>query len=132
MTLGYAPVAAGPLRASLKLDALGSGLLGAGLAAAAGLLAEPLGLPVALLVPVGLFLVAYAGWLWYLATRPTLNRPAVRMVIAGNLAWVAASVALVAAGWFAPTGWGAAFVLAQAAAVVGFVTLQFRGLRRAG
>lgn len=50
MTLGYAPVAAGPLRASLKLDALGSGLLGGGLAAAAGLLAEPLGLPVALLV----------------------------------------------------------------------------------
>jgi hypothetical protein len=120
------------LRAFLKLDALASGGLGVLLAAAGGLLTDPLGLPTALLVPTGLFLVAYAGWLWYLATRPAVSPAAVRVVIAGNLLWIVASVTLVVAGWFSPTALGVGFVLAQAAAVAGFVAGQYAGLRRAG
>jgi hypothetical protein len=52
-------------------------------------------------------------------------------VVATNLVWVADSVALVATAWFPLTALGAAFVLAQAAAVFLFADLQFLGLRRA-
>lgn len=120
------------LRAFLKLDGLGSGALGVLLAATGGLLTDPLGLPTGLLVPAGLFLVPYAGWLWYLATRPTVSLAAVRVVVLGNLLWIVASVTLVVAGWFSPTALGVGFVLAQAAAVVGFVAGQLAGLRRVG
>jgi hypothetical protein len=50
---------------------------------------------------------------------------------AGNLLWVAASVAVAAAGWWTPTTLGTVVVLAQAAAVVLFAGLQLSGLRRA-
>jgi hypothetical protein len=120
------------LRAFLKLDALGSGALGVLLAATGGLLADPLGLPTGLLVPAGVFLVPYAGWLWYLATRPTVSPAAARVVVTGNLLWIVASVTLVAAGWFSPTALGIGFVLVQAAAVAGFVAGQYAGLRRVG
>lgn len=107
------------LRAFLKLDALASGLLGALLAAAGAALAEVLRLPVALLVPAGLGLVAYAGWLWYVATRPIVRRAAAWAVILLNELWVVASVVVVVAGWFSLTGLGTGFVLGQAVAVVG-------------
>lgn len=120
------------LRAFLKLDALASGLLGALLAAAGAVLAEVLGLPVALLVPAGLGLVAYAGWLWYVATRPTVPRGAAWAVILLNELWVVASVVVVVAGWFSLTALGTGFVLGQAVVVVGFAAGQFAALRRAG
>src|SRR5918997_453104 len=98
----------GLLRLALKLDAAASGASGALLVAAGSVLDDLLGLPLALLLPVGLFLLAYAAFVW-----------------------VADSVALVATAWFPLTALGAAFVLAQAAAVFLFANLQFLGLRRA-
>ena len=119
------------LRLSLELDAVASGGLGVVLAAAGAVLDGLLGIPAAVLVPVGGFLVAYAASLWLIGSRPRVRRPAVWVVVVGNLVWVAASVAAVAAGWWSPTGMGTAFVLAQAAAVALFAGLQFTGLRRA-
>jgi hypothetical protein len=120
------------LRLSLNLDALASGALGVLLAAAGAVLDGLLGIPAATLVPVGVFLVAYAAALWYIGSRPQVSRPAVWVVVVGNLGWVAASVVAAAAGWWSPTALGTVVLLAQAAAVALFAELQFTGLRRAG
>jgi hypothetical protein len=119
------------LRLSLRLDAAASGALGVLLAAGGALLDELLGIPTAVLVAVGGFLVAYAAALWLIGSRPQVSRPAVRLVAVGNLLWVAASVVAVAAGWWSPTALGTGLVIAQAAAVALFAGLQFTGLRRA-
>ena len=119
------------LRRSLQLDAAASGALGVLLAAGGAFLDDLLGIPAAVLVPVGGFLLAYAAGLWLLGSRPRLSRPAVRVVVAGNLLWVAASVVAAIAGWWSPTALGVGFVLVQAAAVVVFAELQLSGLRRA-
>jgi hypothetical protein len=128
-----APDPARALRTFLNLDAMASGPLGVLLAALGwGVLVDLLGYPAGLLVPVGGFLVGYAAWLRYLATRPTVSRAGTSVVVVGNLLWVAASVVLVVAGWFDPTELGVALVLVQAAAVAGLAVLQFRGQRMAG
>ena len=64
------------LRRSLLLDAAASGALGVLLAAGGAVLDGPLGIPAAVLVPVGGFLVLYAAALWLLGSRPRLRRPA--------------------------------------------------------
>jgi hypothetical protein len=117
------------LRRALQLDAVASGALGVLLVAAGPAVDDLLGIPVAVLVAVGLFLVAYATLLWIIGARRHLPTPASWAVVAGNLLWVAASVLVVAAGWWTPTAAGTAVVLAQAAAVALFAVLQFLGLR---
>lgn len=120
----------GLLRLALKLDAVASGALGALLLVTATVLDDLLGIPLALLVPVGLFLLAYAAFVWIVGTRRRINRTAAWIVVALNLVWVADSVVVVLAGLFSLTGLGVAFVLAQAVAVLLFADLQFLGLRR--
>jgi hypothetical protein len=120
----------GLLRLALKLDAAASGALGALLVAAGSVLDDLLGLPLALLLPVGMFLLAYATFVWVVGTRPRISKTAAWAVVAVNLVWVADSVALVATAWFPLTTLGAAFVLAQAAAVFLFADLQFLSLLR--
>ena len=120
------------VRAFLKLDALASGVLGVVLAALSVVLEQPLGLPVGLLVPAGLFLVAFAAGLWYLSGREAVRRAAVSEVILINVLWVVASVVVVIAGWFSPTDLGTVFILLQAAAVGGFAALQYAAVRRTG
>jgi hypothetical protein len=121
------------LRIFLSLDATASVTLGVLLAAlGAMVLAELLGYPPALLIPVGVGLVVFAGWLRYLATRPFVSRAGAGVVVVGNVLWVLTSVVLVLAGWFDPTTLGRGFVLVQAAAVAVFAALQYGGLRRAG
>lgn len=121
----------GLLRLALKLDAVASGALGALLLVTATVLDDLLGIPLALLVPVGLFLLAYAAFVWIVGTRRRINRTAAWTVVALNLVWVADSVVVVLAGPFPLTGLGVTFILAQAAAVLLFADLQFLGLRRA-
>ncbi len=121
----------GLLRLALKLDAVASGVLGALSLAAGTVLDDLLGLPLALLVPVGLFLLAYAAFVWIVGTRRQISRTAAWAAVAVNLIWVADSIALVLAGGFPLSAVGTAFVLAQAAAVFLFADLQFLGLRRA-
>ncbi|WP_372617659.1 hypothetical protein [Falsiroseomonas sp.] len=122
------------LRLALLGDAAASGAMGVLLAGAAGPLAAPLGLPEGLLRGAGLALLPWAGWLVWLGTSAEIRRAALRAVIAVNLVWVADSLLLLAgAGLFglAPSGLGIAFVLAQAAAVLGLAGLQATALRRA-
>jgi hypothetical protein len=117
------------LRRSLLLDAVASGALGVLLVAAGPALDDLLGIPVAVLMAIGLVLVAYAASLWMIGARRHMPMPASWVVVVGNLLWVAASVLVVAAGWWTPTAAGTALVVAQAAAVALFAVLQFLGLR---
>ncbi|OKI89152.1 hypothetical protein [Micromonospora sp. CB01531] len=118
------------LRFALKQDALGSGANGVVYVVVAAIFGELFGLPAALLYPIGVFLVAWAAALFFLAARPTVSRAAVGVVMAVNVVWVVASVELLVAGWFPLTGLGTALVIVQAVAVAGFTVLQFAGLRK--
>jgi uncharacterized membrane protein (GlpM family) len=118
------------LRFALKLDAMGSGANGVVYVVAAATFGEMFGLPAAFLYPIGAFLVAWAAALFFLASRPTVSKVAVGVVMAVNIAWVAASAELLIAGWFPLTGLGTALVIAQAVVVAGFAGLQFAGLRK--
>jgi hypothetical protein len=120
----------------LKLALLGdaaacaaSGLL---LAAGAGALAGPLGLPDPLLRIAGLALLPWAAFLAFIGSRAAPARGAVGAIIAVNAVWVLDSL-LLAGGAFGvvPSVPGVAFVLAQAAIAAGFTALQILALRRA-
>jgi hypothetical protein len=121
----------GYMRLVLKLDAVATGAVGLLSVAASPMLDDLLGIPLALLVPVGLFLVAYATAIWIVATRRRVSRPAVWAAFAVNLIYTVDCVVVVVAGWFPLTALGIAFVLLQAAAVTLFAVAQFYALRKA-
>jgi len=124
------------LRLALMVDALASGATGLQLAILSGPLGALFGLPASLLLGVGLFFLPYAAAVAFVATRPAPARFAVRAIIALNLTWVVDSVLFAAfsgalAG-LAPSALGVAFVLVQAALVLGFAAMQAVALKRAG
>jgi uncharacterized protein YjeT (DUF2065 family) len=120
------------LRRAIQFDAVFSGISAVLLTFGAGLLAPLLNLPEALLRESGLFLIAYAALVGWLGTRPTMPRPLVMMVIAGNAAWTLASIALLFSGAVTPNLLGEVFVALQAIAVGAIAELQYIGLRRSG
>lgn len=124
------------LRLSLMVDAVPSGATGLLLAVLPGPLGALFGLPPSLLMVVGLFFLPYAAGVAYVATRPAPARRAVQAIILLNLIWVVDSVLFAALAGpllgLAPSPLGIAFVLAQAALVLGFAALQGLALRRAG
>ena len=114
----------GLLRFALKIDGVASGALGL----SALFLDVDHGLPRGLVIGLGVFLAGYGIGVFLLGTRPV--RPLVAVVVIGNLVWVVDSLLVAFAGWFPLTGLGLFLVLAQAAAVAGFIALQVLGLRR--
>lgn len=121
----------GFMRLVLKLDAVATGAVGLLSVAAGPMLDDLLGIPLALLVPVGLFLVAYALAIWIVATRRRVSGPAVWAAVAINLIYVVDCLVVVAASWLPLTALGTAFVLFQAAAVTLFAAAQFYAFRKA-
>ena len=120
----------GLLRLALKLDAAASGALGVLTLAASSMLVDLLGTPLALLVPVGLFLIVWAAALWVIASRPRIGGAAVRAVILLNLLYAVDGVLVVATGLSTLTALGTAFVLFQVVAVTFFAAAQFYALRK--
>jgi hypothetical protein len=118
------------LRRALLADAIFSGVSAVLLTLGASALASLLNLPEGLLRETGLFLVAYAVLVGWLGTRPSIPRPLVWIVIAGNAAWALASIALLFSGWVTPNLLGEVAVAMQAIAVGVFAELQYVGLRR--
>ncbi len=118
------------LRTALLGDAAASGGMGLLLTAAAHPMASLLALPEPLLRDAGLVLLPYAGLVAWLGAQLRLPRWMVRGVVGVNLLWTLDSLLLLALGLAAPNGLGAAFVLLQAAVVLGFALLQWAGLRR--
>ncbi len=120
------------LRRAVLGDAIFSGASALLLSLGAGTLAPLLNLPEALLRETGLFLIAYAALVGWLGTRPSMPKPLVWIVVAGNAAWTLASIALLFSGAVTPNLLGEAAVALQAIAVGVFAELQYLGLRRSG
>ena len=118
------------LRRALLADAIFSGISAVVMTLDAGALAPFLNLPEALLRETGLFLIAYTALVGWLGTRPSVLRPLVMIVVAGNAAWTLASIALLFSGAVSPNLFGIIVVIAQAIATGVFAELQYIGLRR--
>ncbi|MCB1340466.1 MAG: hypothetical protein KDK24_05255 [Pseudooceanicola sp.] len=99
------------------------------LAVVAGPLEQMLGLPGPVRVAAIVILVAAALLMGFTARHQPLFTVGAWLVVAGNAAWVLASLGLVLAGGL--TLPGTAFVLVQAAAVTGLTALEATALRRA-
>jgi hypothetical protein len=127
-----APARRSLLRAALALDAAVSGANGLAYLVAAGPLGDLLGLAPDLLRAVGAGLVAFALVVAAAARREDPPRTLVRAIVAGNVAWVAGSLAVVLAGWGSPSTAGSVWIVLQAVVVGAFAELQLTGLRRAG
>jgi hypothetical protein len=118
------------LRRALLLDAAASGAAALLLLFGGALIAGLLGLPEALLRGGGAVLVPYVAFVVWVASRAPIPAAGVRTIIVANALWAAASVALLFAGWVAPTALGYAFVIGQALVVAALGELQYVGLRR--
>ena len=126
-----APAEDSLLRLALKGDAAITALNAVAYLGAFWLLDGWLGLPPALLIGVGAFLLAFAAFVGRLATRPAMARAAVAGVIGANALWVLDSVIAVAVDAWSPTLGGQIVIAVQAAGVAGLAALQYFGLRRA-
>lgn len=120
------------LRRALFADAIFSGIAALGFTFGASTFAALFNLPEALLRETGLFLIAYTALVGWLASRATLAKPLVLLVVIGNAAWTVGSIALLLSGAVSPNLAGELMVVAQAIATGVFAELQYVGLRRSG
>ncbi|MEL6890554.1 MAG: hypothetical protein AAFP84_03080 [Actinomycetota bacterium] len=120
------------LRAVLRLNAANSLVCGLALAVFASTLADRLGTGYPGWVRlVGLGLLPFAAFVWWVAAGPPERlRHEVPLIVAGDIAWVVASVVGLALGWF--DGIGVAIVIAMAVVVDTFATFQWLGVRGLG
>lgn len=85
-------------------------------------------LPQALLFTAGLVLFPVAIYMGWVATRRNIPAPLAWPVLAGNTAWVAASVLLLISDWIAPNALGVTLIAVQALAVAGLTALEHAAL----
>lgn len=118
------------LRRALLADAVFSGIAALGFTFGAGAFARLFNLPDMLLLEAGLFLIAYAALVGWLASRASVPRLLVLLVVVGNAAWTVGSIALLLSGAVSPNLAGELMVVAQAIATGVFAELQYVGLRK--
>jgi hypothetical protein len=118
------------LRRALLADAIFSGVAALGFTFGAAAFATLFNLPEALLRETGLFLIAYTALVGWLASRAAVPKPLVLLVVIGNAAWTAGSIALLFSGAVSPNLAGELMVVAQAIATGVFAELQYVGLRK--
>ncbi len=90
------------LRRALLADAIFSGVAALGFTFGANAFAALFNLPEALLRETGLFLIAYAALVGWLASRASVAKPLVLLVVVGNAAWTVGSIALLFSGAVSP------------------------------
>jgi hypothetical protein len=93
------------------------------------LLSERLGLPATLLAETGIFLLLYGAAVLFLATRIRVPNAIVWLLIAGNMAWAVAFIAILLGGVAKLTLFGKGYVVLQASAVAILAKLQYASLR---
>ena len=120
------------LRRAFLADAIASGAMAVLSTLGAGPLASLLDLPETLLRETGLFLIAYTALVGWLATRQSMPKLLVIIVIAGNAAWTVVSIGLLFSNALTPNLLGQVFIAAQALVPGVLAELQYIGLRRSG
>ena len=120
------------LRRALQGNGIFSALCGLDVIIASALFAESLGIPGPLLLGVGLALLPYGAALWWVATRPTVDRRLALTATVLDGLWVLLSAGALWLGWLPLTNLGWWAVLIVGLAVLVFADLQILGLRRAG
>ncbi len=118
------------LRQALTFDGYATLPSGVLLAALAGVLDGPLGIPAGVLLGAGLFFVAWGAGVLYAGTRSVINRRAAGAVATVNLVCALDAVLIAALGIGDLTTLGTTLLLVLAAGVAGIGGLQFLGLRR--
>jgi uncharacterized protein YjeT (DUF2065 family) len=118
------------LRRALLADAIFSGIGALVMTLDANLFASLLQLPEALLRETGLFLIGYTALVGWLATRLSVPKALIMLVVTGNALWTLASFALLFSGAVNPNVFGEIAIVAQAIATGVFAELQYMGLRR--
>lgn len=118
------------LRRALLADAIFSGVAALGFTFGASAFARLFNLPDMLLLEAGLFLIAYTGLVGWLASRASVARALVLLVVIGNAAWTVGSIALLLSGAVSPNLAGELMIVAQAIATGVFAELQYVGLRK--
>jgi hypothetical protein len=113
----------------LTVDAIATGATALLLPTAANALAPALQLPAELLRVAGFICAPFALWVFVLSRSASVPRGALAGIVTINFAWVIASVWVAFGGVWQPSGLGIAFVLAQAAAVLGFAEFGWMSLR---
>lgn len=121
------------LRRALQADTVVSGLSGLLALIDASLVANLLGLSATAtqnVMLLGLGMLAWAAFAFWISTRPKLSRGLVFTIIEGNLLWVVGSVILLMAGWL-PFSSSGKWTVAIVADIVGLLAvLQYVGWRR--
>lgn len=120
------------LRYALLADALATTATALLLIAFGSDLSAWLGIPAVVQRYLGLALLPYAAVVGYLGSRRQISPTTVWTVIACNVAWVAASIAVLFTTWLQPTPLGVGFVIAQALIVAALAEFQWLGMRRSG
>lgn len=82
-----------------------------------------------LLSGTGFFFLAYAALLFWLTLRARVPVALIGLIFAGNIAWAVMCVLLPLVGALTVSTWGLGYLLLQAAAVLLFAMLQWRGWR---
>ncbi|PKP79393.1 MAG: hypothetical protein CVT80_16260 [Alphaproteobacteria bacterium HGW-Alphaproteobacteria-2] len=111
----------------LQADAAACLAMGLGLALLPGPVARVLALPEGLVLWAGALLFPAAALMIAASLRP--GKGLLALVVAGNAAWVLASLALVPAGWVTPNAFGTGAILLQAGVAALFTWAEARGLR---
>lgn len=118
------------LRNVLLIDAI-SGLIGGFLLTfGASYLQNTFGLSYSLLFYSGLSFFPFAALLIYAATRKTVSKTIIWIIIGLNFLWGIDSFLLLISGYVEPTNSGYFFVIFQAIGVFVFGTLEFIGLKK--
>jgi hypothetical protein len=119
------------LRYVLFADATTSLICGLLFVISSNFLQGILGLPASLMFYTGLSLFPFAAFLIYVATRKSISKTLVWLIIGINLLWTIDSFLLLFSGYIFPTNLGYIFVIVQAIGVLVYADLEFIGLRKA-
>ena len=117
------------LKGALTADALVSGGIAGLQLFGSQTLASWLALPQPLLNATGAFLVPYAVVLLGLARSATVGSLLIWVIVLGNVGWAFGCIALLAFGALITGYLGTAFLLVQAAVVLMFAVLEYKGLQ---
>lgn len=90
-----------------------------------GYLSQHLGLPSALLVVTGDFLLLYGAAVAFLATRTHVSSAIIWLLIVGNFSWGMACVGILFGNDLHPTAWGNGYIVVQALSVLILARLQY-------